>query len=165
MATLTPQTIEFADTAPAQAEGSAVVVGTPAEVWAVLVDYPRWTEWFGGPVSKVRSTSDPVTGVGSTREVTLGRGKGLRFAERFIAWEPDALWAFTAYEAPGGLEGLVERCTIEPISDTRTRVTYRMAFAPKPVVKPLVPLLRSRISKALTKGMEGLAREVVARRG
>lgn len=164
MATLAPRPIEFADTAPAHAEGTAVVVGTPEEVWAVLVDNERWPEWFGGGVTKVRDTSEVTTGVGATREVILGKGKGLRFHERFIAWDEGRLWAFTAIEAPGALAGLVERCTIEAISPTRTRVTYRMAFEVKAPIKPLVPLLRPAISRAITKGMEGLAREVVARR-
>ena len=163
MATIPPQTIEFADTAPVWVEGTAIADATPEQVWQVLVDYPRWPSWFGGGVSAVRATSDPATGIGSTREVLLGKGKPLRFHERFIAWDEGERWAFTAIEAPGVLAGLVERCLIEPISPIRTRVTYRMAFAPKAVLKPLVPVLRPGIRRALGKGMQGLAAEAKAR--
>ena len=165
MATLAPRTIDFADDAPHQAEGSAVVVGTPEEVWHVLADNERWPEWFGGGVTVCRSTSDPAEGVGATREVVLGKGKGLRFHERFIAWDEGRLWSFTGIEAPSVLTGLVERCTIESISPTRTRVTYRMAFATKGWAKPFVPLVRPAVARAITKGMEGLAAEVAKRRG
>jgi uncharacterized protein YndB with AHSA1/START domain len=163
MATIAPQTIDFADTAPVWVEGTAVAEATPEQVWQVLVDYPSWPSWFGGGVTSVKATSDPATGVGSTREVLLGKGKPLRFHERFIAWDEGKRWSFTAIEGPGVIAGLVERCLIEPISPTRTRVTYRMAFAPKAALKPFVPVLKPGIRRALTKGMEGLAAEAQAR--
>lgn len=164
MATYAPQDLAFADTAPVQVEGTAVVDGTPAEAWAVLLDYPSWPRWFGGGVTTCESTSDPATGVGSTRVVGLGPGGRLRFVERFIAWDEEAVWAFTAVEGPGVFRSLVERCTLEELGAGRTRATYRMAFDPKPGLKPLVPGLRRGIGRALTKGMEGLATEVRARR-
>jgi uncharacterized protein YndB with AHSA1/START domain len=164
MADYAPQTIEFADTAPAIAEGSAEVDGTPAEVWAVLIDNERWPEWFGGGVTKVVTTSAERTGVGSTREVHLGKGRPMRFAERFIAWDEGERWAFTVVTGPPTFKSLVERCLIEPISDTRTRVTYRMAFEPRGFLKPFVGLLRGQLDKAIARGMGGLAKEVVKRR-
>lgn len=163
MATLTPRPIEFADAAPVHAEGTAVVDGTPMEVWAVLTDNERWPEWFAG-VTSCRTTSDPSIGLGSTREVLLGKGRPLRFVETFIAWDEGERWAFTATDAPGVLAGLVERCLITPISPTRTRVTYRMAYDPRPALKPFLPVVRPAVSRALTKGMQGLARQVQAHR-
>ena len=164
MATLQPQTIEFAESAPAIAEGTGVVAGTPAEVWAVLVDNERWPEWFGGGVTRVTPTSGDGHGVGATREVILGKGMGLRFHERFIAWDEGELWSFTGIEGPPGLVKLVERCTIAVVDEGHTRVTYRMAFELKPLLRWTAPLLKKGISQAVTKGMEGLAKEVVARR-
>ncbi len=42
MAKLTPQEIQFAETAPFRAEGTALVMGSPTEVWAVLADNESW---------------------------------------------------------------------------------------------------------------------------
>lgn len=161
MAKLTPQQIEFAETAPFRAEGTALVMGSPTEVWAVLADNGSWPSWFAG-VKSCRATSDPGTGVGSTREVVLAGGS--RFQERFIAWEEDALWSFTATDMkPAAFRSLVERVTIVESGPGRTRITYRMAFEPKPALRPLAPLLAKVLSRNLTKAMERLGREVVGR--
>lgn len=157
-----PQGIEFAESAPVVAEGSAVAPGSPEEVWSVLVDTPRWSAWFPG-VSSSRATSDPSTGIGATREVVL-RGGG-RVQERFIAWDEGRLWAFTAVEiTPRTFRRLVERATLTEEGPGRTRVDYRMAFEPAPGLRPAVPVLRRLIGRSLTKGMRGLADEVAARR-
>jgi carbon monoxide dehydrogenase subunit G len=162
MASVEPQDIEFAETAPVIAEGSVVVDGTPAEVWAVLADHARWPEWFGGAVKTVTPTSDPPGGVGATRVVVL---RGGRVDERFITWDELTTWAFTATEIkPPFASKLVERAVVEPIDDAHTRVTYRMAVELVPLLKPLAPLVRKGLGRAITQGMQGLARQVVALR-
>lgn len=162
MATLAPQDIDFTTRAPLRAEGTAVVDGTPAEVWAVLTDDESWPRWFDG-VRSCRPTSEPAGGVGATRQVVI-RG-GTRFDERFIAWDEGRLWAFTGVAVrPGLFRALVESCTIEPLDEGRTRVTYRMGAEPAPWARPLVPALRRGFTRGLAGGMQGLAREVAARR-
>jgi len=162
MAVLAPQPIEFADTAPVRAEGTAVLDATPAEVWAVLLDYERWPDWFFG-LASCAATSDPATGVGSTRQVVLTGGS--TFQERFIAWDDERLWAFTATEMkPPGFRSLVERVVIEEVSPGRTRVTYRMAFDLKPALKPLGALLPKVLGRVLTKAMGSLGDQVAQRR-
>lgn len=162
MATLVPRAIDYAETAPVRIEGSATLDATPAEIWAVLLDYETWPRWFRG-VRSCRSTSDPATGVGSTR--TVGLGGGSTVDEEFIAWEDERLWAFTAVAmTPNLFRSLVERCTLEPLDEARTTVTYRMALDPKPILRPAVPLLRAGIGRNLTAAMEELGREVQRRR-
>jgi len=162
VAQLVPQEIEFADTAPVTAEGAAVVTGTPEEVWAVLADHQGWPSWFAG-VKSCEATSEPATGVGSTRRVVLAGGS--RFEERFVAWDPAKRWAFTVTDMrPAAVRSLVERITIAELAPGRTRVTYRMAFDPKPWLKPVAPLLARAMSANLTRAMTSLGRQVVERR-
>lgn len=162
MPEMRPEEIAFADTAPVQATGTAEIDARPDEVWAVVLDSRSWPAWFP-TVRTCRPTSEPSTGVGSTREVVLTGGS--RFQERFIAWEDERLWAFTATEMkPGGFRSLVERLTIDDLGSGRCRVTYRMGFEPYPVLRPLAPVLRVGISRVLAKAMQNLGRQVAARR-
>ena len=163
MASLSPREIDFADAAPVRIDGSATLDATPAEVWAVLLDYEAWPRWFRG-LHTCRATSEPATGVGSTRTVTLAKGRSV-VEERFIAWEDERLWAFTATSmSPAMFRSLVERVTIDPVDESSTTVTYRMALDPKPVLRPMVPLLKAGVSRNLSAALVGLGREVVRRR-
>ncbi len=163
MGKLVEQEIGFAETAPFRAEGSATFEATPAEVWAVVLDYPSWPRWFEGVKSCV-ATSDPAVGIGSTRRVALPI-PGSKVDERFIAWDEGERWAFTGTDAtPGLFRALVERLLIEDLGDGRCRTTYRMAFEPSWWLRPLAGGLRKGTDKALAKAMEGLGREVAARR-
>lgn len=162
MGQLIPQELDFADTAPLRAEGRTLVEGTPAEVWAVLLEYEAWPEWFAG-IKTCRSTSDPSTGVGSTREVLLTGGASVQ--ERFIGWEEGKLWSFTATDMkPALFRSLVERVTIEDLGPRRTQVTYRMAIDPSPALKLLAPALKPLLNRSLAKAMSSLAHQVAARR-
>ncbi len=163
MADLQPRPIEFAESAPVRIDGSATLDATPAEVWEVLLDYEAWPRWFRG-LHSCRATSEPATGVGSTRRVTLAKGRSV-VDERFIAWEDERLWAFTATSmSPGAFRSLVERVTIEPVAAGRTTVTYRMALDPAPALRPVVPLLRAGVSRNLSAALVELGREVTRRR-
>lgn len=162
MASLETRDIDFADTAPRRAERTVEIDATPAEVWAVIIDNERWPEWFPN-VTACTSTSDPATGIGSTREVRLpGR---VVIAERFIAWEDEALWAFTVETmAPSLFRSLVERVTLNELTPGRTSVTYRMAFEPTTAVRLAAPLVRAGLERNLAKALANLADHVVARR-
>lgn len=162
MATLVPQPIEFADTAPITIERAAEVAGSRAEVWTVLCDHERWPEWFGPSLSSVRSTSDPASGVGSTREVRL-RG-GLTFQERFIAWDEPERWAFTGTEGPLPFRSLVERITLVELDPLCTQVTYRMAIDPRPGFGALLKLAQGGIGKNLAEALGHLDGAVAVRR-
>lgn len=163
MATLHPREIEFAESAPVRIDGKATLDATPAEVWEVLLDYEAWPRWFRG-LHTCRATSEPATGVGSTRTVTLAKGRSV-VEERFIAWEDERLWAFTATAMnPAVFRSLVERVTIEPVDAGRTAVTYRMALEPATALKPLVPLLRVGVARNLSAALVELGREITRRR-
>lgn len=161
MAKLIAQDPAFAETAPVIAERTATVDGTPADVWAVILDYPRWSEWFPG-VKTCVATSEPATGLGSTRTVTLPGGVAVQ--ERFIIWDEPEAWGFTALTGPSMFKSLVERITIKPLGPRLTEVTYRMAFKPSPGFGLVVKLVRGRIEKNLGVAMRNLNAEVVAAR-
>jgi carbon monoxide dehydrogenase subunit G len=161
MATVAPQDLAYAEHAPVIVEQRAIVAGTPEEVWAVLLDYPGWTRWFP-KVLTCQATSDPATGVGSTRVVTLP-GKA-EVVERFIAWDEPKVWAFTATEVPPVFAALVERVTIEPVDDVHSEVAYRMAIGPKPVLAPLFKLVRRQFASNLATALRNLDGELARRR-
>lgn len=160
MARYIPRTLDFADTAPVRFEASEVVRSSPAEVWAVLCDHERWPEWMGS-LKRVTPTSDPASGVGSTREVVLTGG--LTFQEEFIAWDEGERWAFTGIEGPPVARGLVERVTLVP-GDVGTRVTYRMAVEPRPGCGLLVRSARRGVERNLSQALRNLDDAVAARR-
>ena len=160
MAKLAPQPIEFADTAPVVAKAVGVIDGTIQEVWDAIVDYERWPAWFT-QLTDCHATSDPPTGVGSTREVTIaGR---VRVAEQFIAWEEPNVWAFTVTDAPGVVSSLVERVDIKVLGPKLTEITYRMAFAPKGPAF-LGRLVAPQLERNLRGALRNLNAEVVRRR-
>ena len=158
MATYVPRELDFADAAPVRIDGEAVADVDPAAVWAKLVDHRGWPEWWGSPLVRCEPTSDPASGVGSTRTVVLK--PNIRFEERFIAWEPESLWAFTVETGPPGIRSIVERCRIHVEGPGRTRVSYRMAIDPKAGLKPLLPLLRKQVAASLQAAMERLVASV-----
>ncbi|MCB1030590.1 MAG: SRPBCC family protein [Acidimicrobiales bacterium] len=162
MATYVTQQIDFVDTAPLMVEASNIVSATPREVWAAIVDYPRWVEWFPR-VDACEPTSEPPTGVGSTRDVTLKGGLGV-IAEKFIVWDELSCWAFTVTSGPPVFSSIVERITIEPVDDHRTRVTYRMALAPKWFVAPVLKAAKGQLHKVLATALTNLDGELEIRR-
>lgn len=159
MAALVTRTIDFAETAPGRAEQTVVIDASTAEVWAAIIDNERWPEWFPN-VKVCTSTSDPATGVGSTREVRLPGNAMVE--ERFIAWEDEALWAFTAETMkPTLFRSLVERVTLTEPTPGRTSVTYRMAFEPTTATRLVAPMVRFGLERNLAKALAGLADHVV----
>jgi uncharacterized protein YndB with AHSA1/START domain len=157
MPKLTPREVDFAETAPIKITTNVTVNGTPDEVWAVLIDNERWPEWFAA-AKACRSTSDKPHGLGSTRWIHVDLFK---VNERFIAWDPPRRWAFTILDVNlPGVISVVERALIEPTSDGQTTVSYTMASEVAPYLRPLVPLLRWRLSGMFAKGLAGIERQV-----
>jgi len=134
MAKTEPQQIGFADSAPFQVSYTQELppIPTPVDaVFEVFKDNRGGVKWLGWFVTSVEPTSDPEHGVGSTREVTFLYGLG-KLKERYIGWEDQKLWPFTATSfRPGVFSKFVERapsnrwmttaaaCTIAPESTSR----------------------------------------------
>jgi uncharacterized protein YndB with AHSA1/START domain len=152
--------LSYLEDAPVVVVAERIIAAAPHEVWEVICDHEAWPRWFAA-VRTCRATSDPPSGVGSTREVGLGAGVVLR--ERFLAWDQPERWAFTVTHGPRVLRSVVEEITLRPV-DAGTEVTYRMALGP---AAPLVPLVRSAkraIARNLLAALAALEDEVGRRR-
>jgi len=158
MPKLTPRNTDFVDTAPIRITTVVTAKATPEEVWAVMADNERWPEWFNAAKS-CRTTSDVSGGVGSTRWIHVDLFK---VNERFIAWDPPRRWAFTILDVNlPGVVSVVEHALIEPVGTGETRVTYVMASEVAPYLRPLVPILRWRLTGMFKKGLAGIEGQVV----
>ena len=158
MPTLTPVDLDFAATAPRSVVVEQPIASEPGPIWAALVDNPGWTEWYPKMTSSV-STSDPAHGVGSTRTVEVA---GLRADERFVAWEPERLWAFTIVKTNLPLaKSFLEQVELLP-GDGVTNVRYTGSFKPLLLTRPIASLIERQIRTGWTAGLAGLADHVTS---
>jgi hypothetical protein len=146
---LVPKPLDWIEQAPLSFRGSATTTASPDALFAILVDYPSWPEWFPS-VKAVEHLGDQKEGVGSRRRV---RVPGAVFDEEFIAWEPGARWTFTGLASrPRILAALVEDCRIE-VEGGRTTVSYTMYVEPvRGLALPTrlsAPMLRRNLDKAM----------------
>ncbi|WP_175400077.1 SRPBCC family protein [Tsukamurella pseudospumae] len=162
VAKTTQQPPEFADTAPYTVD---YVHDCPAPVEAafeVFKDNRGGTRWLGWFVTAVTPTSDPEHGVGSTRTVTFLYGLG-SLEERFVAWEENRLWSFTATSfRPRFFSSFMERVTFEAVDETRCRIHYRAGIdftaLGRPFARPAIAFLNRAIVPTLER-MSALAVE------
>jgi len=158
MPTLSPVDTSFLTTASRTVTVEQVIASPPAPIWATLVDNPGWTMWYPG-MKRCESTSDPAHGVGSTRTVEVG---GLKADEKFVAWEPEKLWAFTITKTNLPMaKRFLEQVELIP-GDGVTTVRYTGAFEPMRITQPFVRLIDKQIRTAWTNGLAGLAAHVTS---
>jgi len=157
---LTPRPPEWTDTAPVKVSASREIVASADDIFTALADHEAWAEWFP-KVTQVERYGDLTEGVGSTRRVHIGK---VEVDEEFILWEPGKVWGFTAVEirgAPNTLDSLNERVSIQQLSPDRCRVTYLMAFGPRPRFTWLFArVLRKPLTKNLRAALAGLERRL-----
>jgi len=102
-------------------------------------------------------------GVGSTREVTFLYGLG-KLKERYIGWEDQKLWSFTATSfRPGVFSKFVERVTFEPVDDDSRRVHYRAGVDFTPLGRPFARLAVAWLSRAIGPTLQRMSELAVAR--
>lgn len=165
---LTKTTVNFPDRAPTKISVSVDLEASPAQVWKVLVDTPRWVEWCDGVTvahdlgdsSKSSSSSSSTTTsvmqtVGSTRRIVVS---GLEVLEEIIALDEDnKVWAFCVYESNVPLwKQLVERIVLEATESGGTRATYQLGAEFRLLGKLLKPLILYNTHAAWTKSLKGI---------
>ena len=160
---LTPRPPDWTPTAPVKVSATREIAATAKEVFDALADHETWPEWFTA-IDKVERIGDLHDGIGSKRRVHIGRA---HVDEEFIVWEPGKAWGFTVFEAnmPPLLGTLNELVTIQEIGPDRVRVTYLMAYDPKPWAKPVLRLASRRLKKELGEALDNLGRHIEKGRG
>jgi hypothetical protein len=148
------QKLEWIENAPVRVAARAESTASPESVFAVLADHERWPEWMPS-VRKVAVIGDQREGVGARRRVVV---PGMTIDEEFIAWDPGARWAFTAYDVrPRFTRALLEDCILTPLPNGGTAISYTMYLDPPPPMRvPLtlaIPFMRANN----TRGMRNLA--------
>jgi len=141
-----PVGLDFIERAAVVAVVDVHVDASPAQVWRVLNETERWTEWFEG-MKECRVTSASWDGVGSTRYVKVGP---LGVDERIVVWEPDTKWGFTVEKlsVTGWIaKRMLEVVDIEP-DGTGSKLTYTGALDPVPWLKPMRSMLKKQLTTA-----------------
>ena len=156
MPSLEPVDTTFTSTAPRTVTVDQVVNAPVADVWACVTDNPGWVDWFPSMTSS-ENTSNPTHGVGSTRTVKVG---GLRAEERFVAWEPEQLWAFTIEKTNLPMaKRFLEQLELTADGDL-TNVRYTGAYEPHLLVRPIASVIDKQIRSSWTDGLAGLAAQL-----
>jgi hypothetical protein len=154
-----PVDLSFLETAPHRTTRSFSFTATPDELFAALAHDPAgWGEWFPGFSRDGRYLTPAPHGVGSQREVKVGR---TRLVETVIAWDEGRRWAFTIAE--GGMPGvkaLAEDYVVEP-EGTGSRLTWTLASETSP---HLAGKLSGALAGALGKKAFGTLDRVLAAR-
>lgn len=162
MATLTPETPNWTDTAPVKISAVREMATTADRVFAALANHEAWPNWFDA-IDRVDVLGEQREGIGARRSVYLARRR-IRIDEEFIEWEPEKVWGFTVVEATGPFRLLVtlnERVTIQVIGPDRVRVTYLMALKPRGRSKLLFDkVLRRGLEKNLGSALDELGRSL-----
>lgn len=102
----------------------------PAQVWALLADFPNVYRWNPG-VEDSRATSDLATGAGATRRCDLFDGGYLE--ERIIDFDPDHILAVDIFDTSLPLARNVVTFTVVPRgtgASVACSADYRLKYGP-----------------------------------
>jgi hypothetical protein len=145
-------TLSFPDRAPLKIRVDVTVKSTPTQIWNVLMDHPKWVEWYEG-VTSCEDTSPPgKEGLpGSSRRVMVN---GLQSQEEFIALVPGKIWAFSVFETNAPLcHKWVERLVLEPTQEGGTHIIYEAGLELRWLGKLLQPTIVKAIKDAWGKSL------------
>jgi uncharacterized protein YndB with AHSA1/START domain len=146
--------VGFVDRAPIQVLARRTVDASVAQIWPLVADAAAWPSWFDGMSEAGYTTAEPH-GVGSQRQVTV---KGLRVTEDIVTYDEPHCFAFVVIEANRpGLAAMVEVVTVQP-SASGAEVTYRQAIELASWLRPMAPLVRRALTRAVTTSLDNLAR-------
>jgi hypothetical protein len=144
--------VGFIDRAPIRVHASLVMGSAPDQVWPFVADASAWTSWFDG-MTEAAYISDPPHGVGSRRQVVV---KGLRVTEDIVEFDEPHRFAFVVIEANRpGMVAMVELVTLDATANGTT-VTYQQAIELAWWLRPLAPVVRKALTRAVTTSLAEL---------
>jgi hypothetical protein len=154
---LRPEGLDFTITAPTRWTFSAPVAARPAAVFAALsADPSTWVQWFPG-LSAGHYDGDAPPGIGSGREVTVGR---TRYVETVIAWDAPRQWAYRVDETTVPMaNALVEEWRVAPDGDGSV-VSWTFAIDPRLLFRVVMPLASPVMGGLFRRAMRNLSRHL-----
>jgi hypothetical protein len=111
-------------------EATSVIQETPATIWAILTDAPRYSEWDSG-VERVKGRIAP----GETIEVVSKANPGRTFPVKVTEFRPAERMVWSG-GMPLGLFKGVRTFTLSPSGDGGTSFTVREQYT-----GPLLPMI------------------------
>lgn len=155
MREMKPMTLAELDSAPFRVDMSTTLPGSPEALFEQLADPTRWVDWFP-LMHRARWTSATTGAVGSERQVDVRVFGG--FAERIIAWEPGARFAFTMTASSSPLVSRMAEDWRITREGKGVRLDWTVAAHPTMIGRPATPILRAVLSRMFQRGGSNLAR-------
>lgn len=139
---------------------SAEINRPAAEVFAYATDPSRFSEWQQGVVEGHMDTEAPVLGGKCVTTRRIG-GANRPSTSELVQYDPPKTWGVRGIDGP--IRAAVD-LSVEPVTDSRSRLTIRVDFVGHGVGKILVPLMvRREARKEMPDNMEALKQKIEAR--
>jgi hypothetical protein len=130
------------------------------DVFTYATDPSRFSEWQQGVVEGHLDTQGPAVGAKCITTRRIG-GSNRPSTSELVNYEPPRTWSVRGIDGP--IRAAVE-VTVEPVTDSRSRLTISVDFVGHGVGKILVPLMvRREARKEMPRNMEALKQKVEAR--
>jgi hypothetical protein len=139
---------------------SAEIDRPAPEVFAYATDPSRFSEWQQGVVEGHMDTQAPALGAHCVTTRRIG-GASRPSTSELVHYDPPRTWGVRGIDGP--IRAAVD-LNVEPVTDSRSRLTISVDFAGHGVGKILVPLMvRREARKEMPGNMKVLKQKIEAR--
>jgi uncharacterized protein YndB with AHSA1/START domain len=139
---------------------SAEIDRPAAEVFAYATDPSRFREWQQGVVEGHMDAQAPAVGARCVTTRRIG-GASRPSTSELVQYDPPKTWGVRGIDGP--IRAAVD-VSVEPVTDSRSRLTISVDFTGHGVGKILVPLMvRREARKELPVNMKVLKQKIEAR--
>lgn len=139
---------------------SAEIDRPAAEVFAYATDPSRFSEWQHGVVDGHLDSQTPAVGARCVTTRRIG-GANRPSTSELVQYGPPRTWAVRGIDGP--IRAAVD-VVVEPVGDSRSRLTISVDFAGQGIGKILVPLMvRREARREMPENMKALKQKIEAR--
>ena len=139
---------------------SAEIDRPAPEVFAYATDPSRFSEWQQGVVEGHMDSQTPAVGANCVTTRRIG-GANRPSTSELVQYDPPKTWGVRGIDGP--IRAAVD-VTVEPVTDSRSRLTITVDFVGHGVGKILVPLMvRREARKEMPDNIKALKQRVEAR--